>query len=127
MQDVTTLYVGPKYTFDELLEDEEIPFKFRLLADRYLLPESHREDTLETHLYYLDGKSFLVKIYRQLKAKVRINLLEDQKGRDGSVKKTYITRTITVEELASYTFEEKEALGMVIQELSVSKLALMVF
>ena len=56
MQDVTTLYLGTKYTFDEILENEEIPFKLRLLAERYLLPEADREDTLETHLYYLDSK-----------------------------------------------------------------------
>ena len=62
MQDVGTLYVGTKYTFEELLDSEEVPFKFRLLAQRYLLPEADREDTLETHLYYLDPKSFLVKI-----------------------------------------------------------------
>ena len=66
MQDVGTLYVGTKYLFGEILENEEIPFKFRLLCERYLLPEADREDSLETHLYYLDSKSFLVKIFKQL-------------------------------------------------------------
>ena len=69
MQDVGTLYVGTKYTFEEILESEEIPFKFRLLCERYLLPEADREDTLETTLYYLDPKSFVVKILKQLKSK----------------------------------------------------------
>lgn len=127
MQDVGTLYVGTKYTFEEILEDEEIPFKFRLLTERYLLPEADREDTLETHLYYLDSKSFVVKIFRQLKAKVKISILQEKKDRRGNVHREYGTKNLMVEELAAMSPAEKESLGIVIQELAVSKFALMAF
>lgn len=123
MQDVGTLYVGTKYTFEELLDSEDVPFKFRLLAQRYLLPEADREDTLETHLYYLDPKSFLVKIFHQLKAKVKVNVLAKKRG--GS--QEYVTKNLTIEDLTAISSEEKEKMGMVIQELSVSKFALMGF
>ena len=126
MQDVGTLYVGTKFTFGELLDNEEIPFKFRLVAERYLLPEADREDTLETHLYYLDPKSFETKIFRQLKAKVKVNVLAEKK-KAGKTVKEYVTRNLTVEDLSAITPLEKEAVGMVIQELSVSKFALMAF
>lgn len=126
MQDVGTLYVGTKYTFEELLNNEEVPFKFRLLSERYLLPEADREDTLETHLYYLDGKSFEVKIFKQLKAKVKVNVLEEKKSR-GVLKREYVTKKLSVEELCAMTPEEKESRGCVIQELAVSKFALMAF
>jgi len=127
MQDVGTLYVGTKYPFGEILENEEIPFKFRLLCERYLLPEADREDTLETHLYYLDSRSFLVKIYKQLRAKVKINVLSEKKDRQGRPLREYVTKNLTVEELTKLTPQEKEAQGMVIQELAVSKFALMAF
>ena len=127
MQEVGTLYVGTKFTFAELLDNEEVPFKFRLLAERYLLPESDREDTLETHLYYLSSESFLVKIYKQLKAKVKVNVLAEKKDRHGNVRKEYVTKNFTVEELTKIGKEDKESAGMVIQELSVSKFALMAF
>ncbi|MCR4599417.1 MAG: hypothetical protein K5678_10330 [Acetatifactor sp.] len=122
MQDVGTLYVGTKYTFEEILESEEIPFKFRLLCERYLLPEADREDTLETTLYYLDPKSFVVKILKQLKAKVKVNVLAAKKD-----KTEYTTKNLTIEELVSILPTEKEKQGFVIQELSVSKFALMAF
>lgn len=128
MQDTGRLYVGCKYTFGELLEDEEVMFKFRMVMQRYMLPEADLEDTLETHLYYLPPESFLVKIYRQLKAKVRVNIIEERKGlpgfAGGSGKKRYVTRLLTLEQLAKISPEEKERQGIVIQELSVSKLAL---
>ena len=127
MQDVGTLYVGCKFRFEELLENEEIPFKFRLLCERYLSAESDREDTLETHLYYLDKKSFVVKIYKQLKAKIKINLLQEKKDRQGRVQREYVTKNLSIEELTAMTPTKKEELGVVIQELAVSKFALMAF
>ena len=127
IQDVGTLYVGCKFTFEELLECEEVPFKFRLVCERYLLPEADREDTLETHLYYLDPKSFEVKILKQLKAKIKVNLLAVKENLFGYASNEYITKNLGVDELCSLKPEEKEELGMVIQEIAVSKFALMAF
>ncbi len=124
MQDTGKVYVGCKYTFAEFLEEEEIPFKFRMLMQRYVLPEAHPEDTLETHLYYLDSSAFLVKLYGQIKAKVKVNVIEEKKGLFGKGKKEYVTKQLSVKELAAMSPAEKEAVGMVIQELGVSKLAL---
>lgn len=124
MQDTSRLYVGCKYTFRELLEEEEISFKFRLIMERYILPEADLDDTLETHLYYLKPESFLVKIYKQIKAKVKVNVIEEKKDLFGGVKKQYVTKQLTMEQLAAMSPAEKEAKGMVVQELSVSKLAM---
>ncbi len=125
VQDTGRIYVGCKYTFGEFLEEEEILFKFRLIMQKYILPEADPEDTLETHLYYLPPESFLVKIYRQMKAKVRVIVLEEKKSLFGGTGKLrYVTKLLTVEELARVSPQEKERQGYVIQELSVSKLAL---
>jgi len=127
MQDTGNLYVGSKYTLEELINEDEIPFKFRLVVERYILPEADLQDTLESHLYYLDAKSFLVKIYGQLKAKVKINIIEEKKSFLGGSKKQYVTKFVTVAELAAMPVAEKEAQGVVVQELKMSKLALMAF
>lgn len=127
MQDTSRLYVGCKYTFEELLEDDDVPFKLRMLVQRYILSEAEAspEDTLETHLYYLGTTGFLIKLYGQLKAKVKVNVLEEKKGLLGSTKKRYVTKQLDVAALAAITPAEKEAAGLVIQELAVSKLALL--
>ena len=127
MQDTTTLYVGSKYTFQEILDEESISFKFRLIVERYLLPEVSLEDTLETHLYYLDSKSFLVKIYNQLKAKVKINILTEKKDFRGNIKKEYTTKIIKLDKLVEMSAQEKEKNGIVVQELLMNKLALLAF
>ena len=125
MQDTSRVYVGCKYTFAEFLEAEEVMFKFRLLVQKYILPEADPEDTLETHLYYLQSGNFLVKLYDQMKARVKINIIEEKKSLVGKPKKEYVTRQLKVSELVRMTPEEKEAAGIVIQELSASKLAIM--
>lgn len=125
MQDTSRVYVGSKYTFGELLDAEEVLFKFRMLVQKYIVPEADLEDTLETHLYYLSPDSFLVKLYKQMKARIKVNVIEEKKNLFGKRKKEYVTKQLTIEQLTGMTKEEKEACGLVIQELSVSKLALM--
>ncbi len=125
MQDTGRLYVGSKYTLGELLEAEDILFKFRMIVERYILPESDPEDTLETHLYYLEKGKFLVQTYRHMKARVKVNIIEEKRSLFGKRKKEYVTRNLTIDELVQMPPDEKERKGLVIQELSVSKLALM--
>lgn len=127
MQDTSFLYVGAKYTLGEILDEEELMFKFRLIVERYVLPEADAQDTLETHLYYLKADSFLVKIYRQIKAKVKVNIIEEKRNLFGVRKKQYVTRFIPVEQLVAMPLEEKQKKGIVVQELRMSKLALMGF
>lgn len=125
MQDTGRLYVGSKYTMGELLEAEDILFKFRMIVERYILPESNLEDTLETHLYYLEKGKFLVQTYKHMKARVKVNIIEEKKTLLGKKKKEYVTKNLTIDELVEMPVEEKEKKGLVIQELSVSKLALL--
>lgn len=127
MQDGSSLYVGTKFTLGELVMREDVIFKFCLVMERYILPEADREDTLETHLYYLPKDSFLVRIYKKLNAKVKVNLIEEKKSFGGKMQKKYVTKVMSVEQLAAMSVEEKEQKGVIVSELSVSKLALMMF
>ena len=126
LQDTAKVYIGAKYTFAELLDQDEVAFKFRLIVERYILAEKEvdPQDTLETHL---KPDSFLVKIYDRIKARVKINIIEEKKGIFGRGKKRYVTKELNIRELVAMTPEEKEAKGVVIQEISMSKLALAAF
>lgn len=126
MQDTYSLYVGCKYTLGELIRDESIPFKFRLIVECYIISETDESVTLESLLYFLDSNNFLCKILKQLKAKVRVNVLQERRSR-GNVRREYVTKTYKIEELANIPPAEKERQGMVVQELSVGKLAMMSF
>jgi len=127
MQDTYQLYIGAKYTMDEMIENEELPVKFRLIVERYLYEELNKDTSLESILYYLEKKAVPYKILKQLKVKIRASVLVDKKSLTGKVKTQYETQTIMLDQLAEMTTQEKESKGMVIQELMVNKLAMMTF
>ena len=118
MQDVAQLYIGAKYSFQEIVESEDIPFKFRLVVERYIYSELEQDTTLESYFYYLDDKNMAFRIFKQLKTKVKINVLDNQK---------YITQILPIEKFAKMSPQEKETQGVVIQEIIVNKLSLMSF
>ena len=127
MQDTYQLYLGAKYSFEELIDNEEVPFKFRLIVERYIYQDVDPQTTLESQLYYMTSKDLQYRIYRQIKMKVKVNVLEEKKSLTGKCKKVYTTLILPIEELVKLTPAEKEEKGMVIQELMCSKLALMTF
>ena len=89
-----------------------------------MLDKADRDDTLETHLYYLAPDSFLVKLYKQMKARVKVNVIEEKRSIFGGSRSRYVTKQLDIGQLTAMDPSQKEKQGLVIQELSVSKLAL---
>ncbi len=129
MMDTAFLYLGSKYSYQEVLENEEVPFKFRTIVERYLIPEIGAETTLESDLYHMKEKDFTCRTYLQLKAKVKVSRLVTKKGLLGlgKTKRVYETVMIPLVQFVKLTKEEKEKDGIFIQELCINKLALMAF
>jgi hypothetical protein len=125
IQDVSKIYVGCKYTLGEIMDNAEITYKFRKVVAESILPHADREDTLETVLYYLDGGNFALQVFKQMNAKVRVSILREKKGflkKESS--REYSTELMDMDTLTSMSPEEKQAAGLFLQELQVSKLAL---
>lgn len=129
MVDTAYMYMGAKYSYEEIFENEEIPFKFRTIVERYIIPEIGVDTTLESDLYYMQPKDFTYRIYMQLKAKVKVSRLVTKKGFFGlgKAERKYETVTIALADFAKMSKEEKERDGIFIQELIINKLALMSF
>ena len=127
MQDTYQMYLGTKYSIQEVIDNEEVPFKFRLIVERYVYQDMDPETTLESQLYYLTSKDLAFRIYRQIKMKVKVNVIGEKKSLTGKRKKVYTTQILSIDQLVKLTPAEKEEKGMVIQELMCSKLALMTF
>ena len=122
MQDFTTVYLGARYTYEELIEAEDIPFKIKTLVNHYIKPELAGENlSLESHFYYMEGKGFAYQTFLQLKTKVKLSILREKKG----VGMRYNTEVWKLQDLVSMPPQEKEKAGIMIQEICFSKLALM--
>ena len=123
MQDIERHYFGCRYSYNDLVNNEMVPFKFKSIITKYIKDQVDLDTTLESHLYHLDKDSFDYEIYKQLKSRVRVSQYKDPlKKEKGFKEKLY-----NITEFVRIPVEEKEDMGILVRELVVSKLALFGF
>lgn len=127
MQDTSLVYLGAKFSYAEILEHEMVNFKYKSIVEHYILKDTDPDTTLESQLYYMTPEQFSYKTYTQLKAKVKVSMLVQKRGLFGKTKTQYENKVLKLDELVRINLAQKKQRGMVIQELILSKLALMAF
>ncbi|MCR4587704.1 MAG: hypothetical protein K5682_04785 [Lachnospiraceae bacterium] len=127
LQDTSRVSLGAKYSYGELLEDTSCPFKFQTIIQHYILKDADPSDTLESVFYYMEKGSFSYKTYYQLKARVKYSRLTEVKSLLKGRRKVYREYTSKLEEFVQIPLEEKKEDGIYIQEIILSKLAMMGF
>ena len=127
MQDVGSLYFGARYSYEELMAHEMVPFKFKSIIEHYITKDTQLDTTLESQFYYMTDDLFSYRTYMQLKAKVKISLLVEKKPLFGTKKSVYRTRVLSLDEFVRMNLAQKKKCGVIIQEIILSKLALMSF
>lgn len=127
LQDAGNLYLGARFSYQELLGNESVPFKLKAILDHYVFKEASPETTLESQFYYMRQDDFLYETFRQLKVKVKVQLQEEKKGLFGKSGLEYRERIFPLKELCEINLARKKASGMMIQEIIISKLGLMTF
>lgn len=127
IQDTGKIYVGAKYSLDEIAKEQEIPFKFRSIIMRHVIPEMDKNSTFESIFYYMRPEGYLYEMFLQLKTKVKVTRLTKVKGLMGRVSYVYKEVVYKLPELVALMPEEKKTLGISIQEIQCSKLAIMTF
>lgn len=127
LQDVNRIYIGAKYTYRELMENPETAFKFKSVIEHYLLKEADPDTSIESDFYYMKPESFSCRTYEQLKVKLKISILTDRQGKQGKAERVYRERTVSLQEFIAIPLAQKKRDGIVVQELILSKLALISF
>ena len=127
MQDTSSIYLGAKFSYAEILEQESVAFKYKSIVEHYILKDTDPETTLESQLYYMTSDQFSYKTYMQLKTRVKVSMLVPKKRLFGEAKMVYENKVIKLDEFVNMNLAKKKQCGMVIQELVLSKLALMTF
>ncbi len=127
MQDTGSIYLGAKLNYAEILQDEMINFKYKSIVEHYIFKDTEPETTLESQLYYMTKEQFSYRTYGQLKARVKVSMLEEKKGFLGRTKTGYRSKVMKLDEFVSMNLAQKKAAGVVVEELILSKLALMSF
>lgn len=127
LQDTAALYVGARFSFGDIAKEEEIPFKFRSIVMRHILQEVDNEDTFESIFYYMRPEGYIYEVFAQLRTKVKVSQLTEVKRLFGKSEWIYKEHVYKLAEFVKISTQEKEKLGIVVQEIQCSKLAIMTF
>ncbi len=127
LQDTGNIYLGARFSFGELLEQEMVPFKLKAILTHYILKEVSPETTLESQFYYLEKDTFLYETFRQLKIRIKVQRQVEKRSLAGKIKREYREEILPLKELAEIGLAQKKASGIMVQEIIVSKLGMMTF
>ena len=127
MQDVNALYIGAYYNYGELMENEMVPFKLKSIIEHYIMKDTQADTTLESQFYYMTGEEFSYRTYTQLKAKVKVCMFVESKSLFGKEKVAYKNKIIPLSQFVQMNLAQKKKYGVKVQEIILSKLAMMAF
>ncbi len=127
MQDTGYVYLGARFNYDEILEQEMAPFKLKTIIAQYILKDVDSKTTLESHFYYMTADSFSYKTFKELKVKVKASIPQEHKGFGGKVSYRYQEKVYSLKEFEELNLAQKKKMGIIIREIVFSKLGLLSF
>ena len=127
--DMSYIYVGARYTYAQMMENENIPHKLKEVIFRIFLTEVADDTTPEAHLFYLKEDSASCKAYRKMKARFKMSVWENghEKGAKKGLfrrKPGYVNREYTLEEILGNEELMRKKDMIIVEEVRISKLGL---
>ena len=123
MHDLTNIYIGAKHTYDELLVSEEVPFKLKTLISRFMLREVAGDTKIEDHIFYLKESDMSFQIYKEMKARFRLNVWKDES--DGAKIPGYRSSTYRITDIVGNEELMRKKDITIVEEIHITKLGLM--
>lgn len=126
VQSFSDFYIGARWTYGEMLVNENMPFKWKAIVRHYLLKDAAPDTTMENHIFFMTEQDFAYETLRELKARFKMSVwvAADGKRHKGG---HYESREYKIEEIVKSRQLHEQMDTIVVEELRLSKLALMTF
>ncbi len=122
MHDLTNIYVGAKYTYNDLMKLDEVPFKLKTIISHYMLKEVSGDTTIENHIFYLKPEDLSYLIYKQMKARFKLSIFEE--NGHGKNKPGYISREYRIDEIINNKNIYSKKDQIIVEEIHLTKISL---
>lgn len=73
IQDTGHVYLGKELTYQEILDKEDAPFKFKAIISAYVLKDTTVDVKLTDHIMTVQPDAFSYRIFQQLKMQIRFS------------------------------------------------------
>lgn len=117
LEDFSTVYIGANYSYEEIMQLETAPIKFKEATVRIFAKDCDEKTTIASHLSTMkeQDKSYL--LYRQLKVKIKVTQLK-------KTGKEYCSNHYTFDEFMNQ-YQKKAVNGeCFVEEIVIKKLHL---
>lgn len=124
--DTGHVYFGKELTYQEIMEREDTPFKYKAIISSYVTKDTSLEQKQIDHILHMNKSGFTYQVFKQLKMEIKIFYKEEKKGIGAGKKEKWIHKSCP---LAQFLTEYREAVlqgKVMVEDVSISKLALLV-
>lgn len=118
IQDVTNLYIGGKLTYGELMDRDEIPFKFKTILSRYILKEVAADTTIENHIFFLKPEDVSYMIFKRMKIKFSLYVFDEAAGK-------YKRKELKTDEIVGNEYLHDNMNTIFVEEMHIYKINLL--
>ena len=118
VQDMTNVYIGGRLSYKEMLDMDEIPFKFKIILSRYILNEVASDTTVENHIFFIKKEDISYMIFKKLKAKFRLYIFDESR-------QSYVGKEYKIDEIVDDEFLHENMNTIFVEEMHIYKINLL--
>lgn len=125
IQDTNCVYFGRELTYAEMMDKDDIPFKFKAVISAHIARDTDLNRKMADHLLQISEEEFSYRIYEQLKLTIRVCYKTQKKGFGGKIKDKWVHKAYPFKTFCNEHRSQVMNGDMMIEDFSISKLALM--
>lgn len=125
IQDTSHVYFGRELTYAEMMDKDDIPFKFKAIISAYITKDTGLDVKMTEHILKMADEEFSYRIFEQLRLTIRICYKEQKRSLGGKVKDKWVHKSCSLRQFCSEYRQKVNDGSVIIEDLSISKLALM--
>lgn len=125
IQDFSNYYIGARFSYRELAENDNTPGRFKDALYRVFYKETDQDMTIGEHLFQLNENSMCYLAFSQLRIRIKVTYLMQKEDKKGNFKESYETKDYSLDEFLKEKQNWKDFDQYLIQEISFKKRHLM--
>lgn len=125
IQDTNCVYFGKELTYAEMMDKDDVPFKFKAVISAHIARDTDLDRKMADHILEITDREFSYRIFEQLRLTVRVCYKTQKKGFGGRMKDKWIHKVYSLRQFCDGCRSQVNSGEMMIEDFSISKLALM--
>jgi len=115
LQDVTNLYIGGRLSYKEIMDIDEVSFKFKCILSQYILKEISADTTIENHIFFINKEDMSYMIYKKMKVKFRLYVFDEQN-------KSYVAHEYKIDDIVDNEYLHANMNTIFVEEMHIYKI-----